>query len=282
MKTLTTVFLILVIMNGQLNANDHSAAYNKITLSLDSTSEVSVKGFIAPIEHTISNFHVEWETLANLRVAEPEKQYPASTFDAFLPDKSVSVGERWPVNEEGALALLQQLHPNPNLYMHINAGDSYGLWACLRAYNDEFADIVFRIHAEFKLEDGWFTPSQFTGHLVIDRIEEKVAFFKMYVPEGPVNFDVNWKAEKDKPYFFADSGLCSQMELRSGTRDFLQDVKFTESITQEMAERSLAQRFYKSQQINWVSPDQALKMTQTQQKPIHAISIDGPLMDEAC
>ena len=96
MKTLTTVFLIFVMMNGYANADDHLAANNKITLSLDSTSEVSVKGFIAPIEHTISNFHVEWETLANLRVAEPEKQYPASTFDAFLPDKSVSVGERWP------------------------------------------------------------------------------------------------------------------------------------------------------------------------------------------
>ncbi|RKU38249.1 hypothetical protein C6496_07065 [Candidatus Poribacteria bacterium] len=282
MKILTIGILALFMMNGTIKADDHSAANNIITLNLDDTSEVLVQGFIAPIAHTISNFHVKWKTLANLRVAEPEKQYPASTFDAFLPDKSVSVGERWAVNEEGVLALLRQLHPNPNLYMHINAGDSYGLWACLRAYNDKFADIVFRIHAEFKLEDGWFTPSQFTGHLVIDRIEEKVAFFKMYVPEGPVNFDVNWKAEKDKPYFFADSGLCSQMELHTGTQDILQGIKFTESITQETAERSLAQRFYKSQQINWVSPDQALKMTQTQQKPIHAISIDGPLMDESC
>ena len=59
--------------------------------------------------------------------------------------------------------------------MHINAWEIlYGLWACLRAYNDKFADIVFRIHAEFKFEDGWFTPSQFAGHLVIDRIKERV------------------------------------------------------------------------------------------------------------
>ena len=141
------------------------------------------------------------------------------------------------MNEEGALALLKQLHPNPNLRMHINSGDSYGLWACLRAYNDTFADIVFRIHAEFKLEDGWFTPSQFTGHLVIDRVEEKVAFFKMYVPEGPVNFDVNWKKYKDKSYTITDAGLCSQMELRTGMPDILQDVEFAESISQETAER---------------------------------------------
>ena len=282
MKTLTIGLLILVVISGQLNADDHLAANNKITLNLDGTSEVSVTGFIAPIEHTLSNFHVEWDALANLRVAEPEKQYPASTFHAFLPDEPVSVGELWGIDAEGVLTLLRQLHPQPNLSLHINAGDSYGLWACLRAYNDKFADIVFRIHAEFKLEDGWFTPSQFTGHLVIDRIQEKVAFFEMYVPEGIVNFDVNWKMNKDWSGYITDAGLCSQMELRAGTRDFLRDVEFVESITQEVAERTLIQRFYKSQQINWVPPDQALEIAQTQQKPIHAISINGPLTDESC
>ena len=46
------------------------------------------------------------------------------------------------------MELLQQLNPNPNLDMHINIGDSDGLWACLRAYNDQHAHIVFRIHAK--------------------------------------------------------------------------------------------------------------------------------------
>jgi hypothetical protein len=56
---------------------------------------------------------------------------------------------------------------------------------------------VFRIHAEFQLGDGWFTPSQFTGHLVINRPEETGSFFQMRVPEGPVNFEVGWQ---DDPY----------------------------------------------------------------------------------
>lgn len=56
---------------------------NKITLNLDGNTEVSVKAFIAPIEHTLSNFHVEWEALANLRVTEPEKQYPHINFTVF-------------------------------------------------------------------------------------------------------------------------------------------------------------------------------------------------------
>lgn len=281
MKILTIGFLILVIMNGQLNA-DENATLNKITLNLDDTSEVLVKGFIAPIGDAMSESSFkEWDELVNLRVAEPEKQYPASVFHAFLPDERVSIGESWKVEAGGALTLLRQLHPNPSLDIRINVGDSRGLWACLRAYNDKFANIVFRIHAEFKLEDGWFTPSQFAGHLVIDRIEEKVAFFEMYVPDGPINFDVNWKRHKDASHSIVAGGFC-QMELRAGTQDLLENVEFTASILQETAEHALIQRFYKSQQINWVPPEQVLEMVETQQKPIHAISIDGPLMDESC
>lgn len=249
---------------------------NKITLNLGSDAEVNVKAFIAPIEHTINNFHVEWDALANLRVAEPEKDHPTSIFQSFLPTQSVSVGECWRIQEDGVTELLQQLHPNPNLDISINASDSCGLWACLRAYNDQFADIAFRIHAEFKFEDGRFTPSQFTGHLVVDRIGEKVAFFEMYVPEGPINFDVDWNS-------IIDSGLCTQMELRVRTQNPVRDAEFTgDSITQEETERILIQRFYKSEQINWVPPEQALEIAQAQQKPIHVISIDGPLADEAC
>ena len=58
---------------------------NKIALNLDGDAEVNVKGYIAPIEYTQYNLHVEWDELANLRVAEPEKQYPTSVFQAFLP-----------------------------------------------------------------------------------------------------------------------------------------------------------------------------------------------------
>ena len=169
---------------------------NKIALNIDGDTKVSIKGFIAPIEYTLANYHVEyeWNALANLRVAAREKEYSASIFRAFLPDEAVSVGTPWQIEQTGALELLRQLHPNPHLDMR-GYGDP-GLWACLRAYTDEFADIVFRIHAEFKLGDGWFTPSQFTGHLIVNRPEETVSFFQMRVPEGPVNFEVGWQDEK--------------------------------------------------------------------------------------
>ena len=277
MKTLTLVFLILVMINGQLNADNHSVAGNKITLNLDGTSGVALKGFIAPVEYTQYNFHVEWDALANFTVAEPEKQHPTSVFRAFLPDAAVAVGDLWQVKEEGALALLRQLNPNPRFNLDINNGDSYGLWACLRAYNDTFAEIVFRIHAEFVLNEGRFTPSQFKGYLLIDRMNQKVAAFKMYVPEGVLNFDVGWNK-----LGAIDVGYCPQIELRTETQIVLSDTEVVASITQEEAEREMVLRFYKSEQINWVSLEEALEMTQAQQKPVHAISIDGPLADEAC
>ncbi len=258
---------------------------NRITLNLDGNAEVSLKAFIAPIEYTVGDFHKKWDALANLHVAEPEKQYRTSVFQSFLPAKPVSVGECWQIEETGIMELLRQLNPNPNFDMHINAGDSLGLWACLRAYNDEVADIVFRIHAEFAITDGWFTPSQFTGHLVIDRIKKCVVFFQMCVPEGS-RFDVNWQKDKDKPgfsdnpYYSTDSGICQKCELQTGTQ--IPNPEYTESITQETAEHKLIRCFYKSERISWVSLDKALEMGEKMQKPIHAISMDGPLADESC
>ena len=254
---------------------------NKIALNLDGNAAVSVKGFIAPIEYTQYNFHVKWDELANFRVAEPEKQYPTSTFQGFLPSEAVSVGESWEIQEEGALTLLRQLHPNPRLDLHLDSGDSHGLWACLRAYNSECAEILFRIHAEFVMENGCFTPSQFAGRLVIDRVHGKVVSFMMHVPAATLNFDAGWRAPAH-PGGAAEIGFCPKIELRTDISSAVQDTEFTVSITEEAAKRSLILRFYKSQHINWVSLAEALEIAPAQQKPIHAISVDGPLADEAC
>lgn len=255
---------------------------NNIMLKINPNEIISIKGNIAPITLTQNGFHEEWETLANLRIAEPNKEYQNSTFQSFLPNETISVGDVWEIDEKGVLELLQQIHPNPTVKMSINSGDSDGLWACLRANSDMFADIQFRFHAEFNFDDGRFTPSQFTGNLIVDSIQQKVVYFKMYVPEGTVNFDVAWKKYPDKPYSTIDSGLCTQMELYSGTPDILNDTEFTESISKKDANKKLIRCFYKFEEINWVSFDEAIELAKTQQKPIHVISIDGPLKDESC
>ena len=254
---------------------------NKIILNLDSSTEVSVKGFIAPIEYTEHNFHTDWDELANLQVAEPEKQYPTSVFQSFLPPKSVSVGECWEIEEAGALELLRQLQPNPNM----DVGVSRGSWACLRGYNNQIAVVVFRIHARFDLAEGWLTPSQFAGTLIIDQIEKQVVFFQMHVPDGTLNFDAirsTGETYKGRHRYSTDLGFCPQIELCAGTQDMLSDTEFTEAIPQAEVVQALALHFYKSEQINWVPLEDALGIAQTQGKLIHAISIFGPLADESC
>ena len=251
---------------------------DKITLNLDSDTEVTVTGFIAPIEYTQYNFHVEWDELANFQAAEPVKQYPTSIFQAFLPSEAVSLGECWQIEEENISTLLQQLHPNPKLRLENDEGDYRGICACLRAYNDRLAEIVFRVHAEFIMKNGKFTPSQFSGHLVIDRIQQKLVSFKMYVPSTTLNFDAGWRQEDGNT--FAEIGYCPQLELSAGT--YPTNVEFSTSITQEEAERKLISHYYMFHKINWVSLEEAFELASIQQQPIHAVSIDGPLFDESC
>lgn len=251
---------------------------DRITLYLDGAKNVPIKGFIAPIEYTQYNFHVEWDELANLQAAEPEKQYPASVFKSFLPLESVAVGECWQIGEDSVLTLLKQLYPRPQLRLKGDDGDYKGIVACLRAYNDDLADIVFRIHAEFIMENGKFTPSQFAGHLLIDRHQGEVVSFKMYVPQTTLNFDAGWKQENGN--WFAEIGYCPRIELCAGA--YPTDVEFTTEITQEDVESKLISHYYMFHKINWVSLEQALEMAPAQQKPIHVVSLDGPLFDESC
>ena len=251
---------------------------NKIALNLNSDAEVNVKGFIASIEYTQYNFHVEWDELANFRVAEPEKQYPASVFQGFLPSESVAVGECWQIQEENALTLLQQLHPNPTLRLQNDDEEYTGIWACLRAFNDTLAEIAFRVHAEFIMKKGKFTPSQFAGHLVIDRVQQEIVSFKMFVPSTTLNFDAGWKQEDEN--YFAEIGYCPQLQLCAGI--YPTDVEYKTSITQEEAERTLISHYYMFHKINWISLAEAFELAPVQQKPIHAVSLDGPLFDESC
>ena len=249
-----------------------------INLKLNDNEKISVQGYISPIEYTQYNFHVEWDELANLRVAEPEKQYPSSIFQSFLPSNAVSLGGCWKIEEDGVLKLIRQLYPRSELILDIDDGEYRGLWACLRAYNDKLAEVVFRIHARFDMDQGNVIPSQFAGLMVVDRDKEKIVFFKTYVPQTTLNFKAGWK--QDGKNYCAEIGYCPQIELSAGTYPI--DAEYSESITQEEAEDKLISHYYKFHEINWVSLEDALEMAPLQQKPIHVVSIDGPIFDESC
>lgn len=112
-----------------MNANP-----NKISLNIDGDTKVSIKGFIAPIEHTLSNHHVafEWDELANLQVAAPEKMYSASVFRAFLPHGVVSVGDLWQIEETGRITCPFE---QGKLFRLCTTGSVYNVSGSLNAFS---------------------------------------------------------------------------------------------------------------------------------------------------
>jgi hypothetical protein len=284
MKRLQIWVITLILISGYVSADEPPTDNNnKIVINLN-TSEVSVSAFVEPIAFIRDNLRVPWDALNNLQASEPEKRHAASVFRAFLPNEPVSVGALWRIEpQDGILALLKQLHPNPQMIR----GDSKGAWACLRAYNAEFAEIVFRIHAQFVLEppqavfkDSWLTPSQFAGKLVIERNRGRIAFFEMRVPQRTINFNVSWTHEDFNNIVYTESAFCQRMELIVGAAN--DAPEFAVNILEKEAEHKLILQFYKSQQINWVLMDEALEVAKTLQKPIHVVSVDVPLDDESC
>ena len=248
----------------------------KIQLELNGPEPIVVNACISPIEFSTGGFHVDWESLATLREVEPQNSYPASTFRGFLPREAVSVGEHWKIDPESALQLLKQLAEKPQLELWIN--DEKGQWASLRAYNDHYAEIVFRIHAVFMFEDGFFIPSQFAGHLIIDRHLEELAYFEMSIPPNTLNFDVNRKCDDD--LYLTDCGVC-RIEMITG-EDIAQKSTYFEEIAMEDARLGLAKQFYPAQFIEWVNLDDATEMAKSLNRPIHVVSADGTFMDQSC
>lgn len=247
----------------------------KIQLELNGPEPIVVKAFIPPITFTTAGFHVDWEPLSTLKEVEPRRNYPASTFQGFLPRKAVCVGEHWKINSESALQLLMQLGEEPQLELQNDEG---GQWACLRAQNDVYAEVVFRIHTEFAFKDGMFTPSQLAGSLIIDRHQQELTYFEMSVPPGTLNFNAHRKLEDDR--VVTECGVC-QIGMTAGER-VAQELTYAEEISIEEARLALASQFYPAQFIEWVTLEEAPEMAKLLDRPIHVVSADGTFMDESC
>ena len=248
----------------------------KIQLELNGPDPIAVNAAIHPIEFTIYGFHADWESLATLREVEPQKSYPVSTFRGLLPKKPVSVGEHWKIDPASALQLLKQFAEEPQLELWNDDGG--GQWASLLGFNDNYTEIVFRIHTAFAFKDGMFTPSQFAGSLIIDRRSENLAYFEMSVPPSTLNFDVGWEVDDDG--CATDSGVC-RIEMTAGEA-VSQESTYTEEISMEEARLGLARQFYSGQFIEWVKLEEAAETAIALDRPIHVVSADGTFMDESC
>lgn len=268
--------------------------------------------------------------------------FPVNRFVAFLPygTQSPNLGQPWFIVEsridkmgpgltsdryyppliKGRLAIIYRLlamfHPRPFLLTRFGP---QGTVACIRAENKDYLDIIFRIHAEFQLNEPpllpfWFTPGQFLGNIVIQKDGSHVRSFHLAVPNNrSLNVDMEWlipegandedRAEGDKESrdqggnMEVDIGFLPQMELKSrlpsallneqqpdevNTESESDDIKWETEISFEDAYKALEEKLYGFKKVPYLQFSDAMNQAKAENKLVHHILLWGALDDQSC
>ena len=177
------------------------------------------------------------------------------------------------------------------MQLHHGSGTAPGAFACLRAQNDRYDEIAFRVHAEFVLSDGrsFYTPAQFAGQVLFDRAAGQVAYFRFYLPPRKTNIDVNRffpsvvvDGETLENVSSIDVGYSPRMELTGGNEQLAENISWTASISKDEAAQKLAKLFYEFLKVRWLPWDEAVAESQQSGKPLHVVVLLGTLDDESC
>ena len=260
--------------------------------TLKNSPSLQVQAYWDPIADATYNLHKnspENAELFDLSPNEPIRQYKGDAFNAFLPSSAVAVGDVWELDRDSVIPFLSQFHPGAT--GKLRHGQK-GAFACLRALSADYADIRFRIHAEFTLatrrKPGWkpdthehlidearFIPSQFAGRLLINLKKGAICDFSLALPPRNSNVDIN-------DFGYADMVFVPRMEFLATSTQPSNDIKWKDVITPEKARRRLELKFYKFAEIDWLPLAAAVAESEETQRPIHAVLTWGPLIDESC
>jgi hypothetical protein len=285
---------VVVLQSGIAAADDKKPSTDRhaVRLQVADGAQMEVKAYWGPITESEFSFHRVWDELRNLRPARERATYGATDFRSLLPSDPVDPGELWELSDEGLLKFLRQFHSGARLKLHINNGDSRGGgYGCLRACDERWADVMFRIHAEFALKEGVFTPGYFAGRLVLERSSGKIVFFRLYLPTSPVNVDVGWQKilkfkvgdkVKRETHWATDAGSVSRLELVGGNDENLRAVERLPGKSVEEVNAAFARRFYRFKEIDWTDFDRAVAAARRTGKLLHVIALNGTLDDESC
>ncbi|KAJ3613550.1 hypothetical protein NHX12_019797 [Muraenolepis orangiensis] len=274
---------------------------------------------------------VTLSSLSGLRAwtapAVPSSTFWAGQFRVFLPPNNKNqVGDTWwvipselniftgylpnnrynpptPKGKEAFIhSLLSMFHPRPFVKSRFAP---QGAVACIRASNDFYYDIVFRVHAEFQLNEVpdfpfWFTPGQFTGNIVISKDASHVRHFHLYVPsDRSLNVDMEWLyGGSESSNMEVDIGFLPQLELYStspSTPPFVQDeegnviesggtepiqfvfedIHWASEINRQEAQRHLEVTFYPFKKVPYLPFSEAFERAQAESKLVHSIVLWG-------
>jgi hypothetical protein len=235
-----------------------------------------------------------WYT--SLRPAVPKATYAPRDFSAFLPAGRAELGQVWAVDPDRVKIFLRQFHPNPQMHLVATgrrAGPD-GAFALLRAVSPTYAEIVFRIHAEFFVTPpvggdlqsvyAWLTPAYFRGRLVVNKVKGTVEHFQLALPtEKSLNVFLTVNPSLlNIPKLGHDIIRVDRMELEGGDGRLADSLIWAESIPPAEAAHRLARVFYKFEEIDWVPADQVAARARSRDRPIFAIVSWGSTDDQSC
>lgn len=290
----------------------------------------SKDGFLGVSHSSLSGLR-SWK-----RPAISSSTFYASQFKVFLPSSGKSaVGDTWwiipselniftgylpnnrfhpptPRGKEVLIhSLLSMFHPRPFVKSRFAP---QGAVACIRATSDFYYDIVFRIHAEFQLNDVpdfpfWFTPGQFAGHIILSKDASHVRDFHIYVPnDKTLNVDMEWLyGASETSNMEVDIGYLPQMELGAegpSTPSVIYDeqgnmidsrgeggepiqfvfeeIVWSEELRREEASRRLEVTMYPFKKVPYLPFSEAFSRASAEKKLVHSILLWGALDDQSC
>ncbi|KAG7328663.1 hypothetical protein KOW79_008607 [Hemibagrus wyckioides] len=294
------------------------------------TMTKSKDGFLG-VSHSALNGLRSWKS-----PAVPSSSFSAAQFRIFLPPKDKGVpGDTWwiipselniftgylpnnryhPPSPRGkevlVHTLLSMFHPRPFIKSRFAP---QGAVACVRAVSDFYYDVVFRIHAEFQLNDVpdfpfWFTPGQFAGHVVLSKDASHVRDFHLYVPnDKSLNVDMEWLyGASESSSMEVDIGYLPQMELRAAgpstpsviydeqgnvidsqteggepIQFVFEEIHWSSEISRGEAADRLEVTFYPFKKVPYVPFPEAFSRAEAEGKLVHSILLWGALDDQSC
>ncbi|KAG8194591.1 hypothetical protein JTE90_013327 [Oedothorax gibbosus] len=233
--------------------------------------------------------------------------FGSKAFSTFLPSESdVKPGYTWWIVEPSKYAgpppnrryfptkvpqkllilhaLLSLFHPQPFLWTRFTP---QGTVAIVRAASDNFYDIIFRVHAEFQINQPpllpfWFTPSQFQGRLIINKDGTVVKFFALKVPDTKLNVDMEWFSGRTEDDMEVDIGYIPEMSLISseisvpgdnerGANETLSSLQWTYEISMEDAIETLERQFFPFKKVKYYKFPEAFFKASDESKLVHGL-----------
>ncbi|NXV80257.1 SELN protein, partial [Atlantisia rogersi] len=279
--------------------------------------------------------HVALSGLRNWTApAVPISVLSARQFKAFLPPKNkVDLGDPWwiipselniftgylsnnrfyPPPPKGKEILIHRLlsmfHPRPFVKTRFAP---QGAVACIQAISTFYYTIAFRIHAEFQLNEPpdfpfWFSPGQFTGHIILSKDSSHVREFRLFVPNNrSLNVDMEWLyGASESSSMEVDIGYLPQMELESpgpsipsvihdengnviDSRDpsgepiqfVFEEITWQQEIPWEEAAQKLEVAMYPFKKVSYLPFTEAFERAKAEKKLVHSILLWGALDDQ--